>query len=116
MADKVLRWYIDGIVSRSKTEVGGTYRLDNDYYPIEVSLTCRVAGTGTEGTVIDINDDGESIFTTKPSLLPHNTQKVWSTVGHNVIREGSIITLDIDSINNLSQCRDLTVELYLDKS
>lgn len=116
MADKVLRWYIDGNISTAKVEVGGTYRIEGDWKPVKVSMTCRVACEGTSGTVIDINDDGVSIFSTRPSLLPYNTEKVWTTINQNTIRDDSIITLDIDSIASSAPCRDLTVELFLEEA
>ena len=111
--DKILRWYIDGNIARTKTEVGGTYLLDKDYYPVYVNITARIAGVGSTPTVIDINDDGVSIFTYKPALTENQTQKKWTTIPGNTLREGSIITCDIDQIFNQDTIRDLTVELGL---
>ncbi len=113
--DKVLRWYMDGTISRSKTEVGGTYILDADYVPEWVHLTARIAGNGSQPVVIDINDDGSSIFTDKPAITENQTEKQWTTVPGNTLREDSIITLDIDQTFNELACRDLTVELGLRK-
>ena len=111
--DKVLRWYIDGNISRSKTEVGGTYVLNADYYPEWVNMTCRLAGRGSTPMVIDINDDGTSIFENKPALTENQTEKRWTTIPRTVMREGSIVKLDIDQIFSEDTCRDLTVELGL---
>ena len=111
--DKILRWYIDGTISRSKTEVGGTYLLDGDYVPEWVHITARLAGQGSAPLVIDINDDGVSIFTYKPALTEAQTSHKWTTIPGDTMREGSLVTLDIDETFNELACRDLTVELGL---
>ena len=113
--DKVLRWYIDGNIARAKTEVGGTYYLDDDYVPEWVNITCRIYGEGSTSMVIDINDDGISIFDDKPTLTEKQTQKKWTTIPQTVMREHSEITLDIDQVFSVDTCRDLTVELGLRK-
>lgn len=115
MADKVMRWYIDGLISKEKTQVGGVYRLDDDYEPVEVYMNCRVAGAINTGTEIDICADGISIFDYKPVLNPNDTEKIWSTIPSDMLREGSIIRLDITGIPDETPCRDLTVELVLNK-
>lgn len=114
--DKVLRWYMDGTISRSKTEVGGTYILDADYVPEWVHLTVRKNGRGDAPLIVDINDDGSSIFSDRPALTDNQTEKQWTTVPKDTLREGSIITLDIDQTFNDLACRDLTVELGLRKA
>jgi hypothetical protein len=111
--DKILRWYIDGNISRTKTEVGGTYILDDDYVPEWVHITCRIAGVGSTPMLIDINDDDVSIFEDRPALTENQTEKKWTTIPANALRENSIIKLDIDQIFNEDTCRDLTVQLGL---
>jgi len=115
MADRVLRWYMDGNISRSKVEVGGTYLLDADYVPAWVHITARIAGRGSTPLVVDINDDGVSIFDDRPALTEYQTEKKWTTIPEDTLREDSIITCDIDQIFNEDTCRDLTVELGLRK-
>ena len=56
MADRILRWYMDGNISRDKVEVGGTYLLEDDYVPEWVHITARLAGKGATPMVVDIND------------------------------------------------------------
>ena len=113
MADRILRWYMDGNISRDKVEVGGTYLLEDDYVPEWVHITARLAGKGATPMVVDINDDGISIFDTKPALTESQTEKKWTTIPGNTLREGSIITCDIDQVFSEDTCRDLTVELGL---
>ncbi len=114
--DKVLRWYIDGTIARAKTEVGGTYILDDDYAPEWVNITVRVPGKGSVPLVLDINDDGTSIFTDRPAITDSQFEKRWTTIPGNTIRENSLITLDIDQNFSDLACRDLTVELGLRKT
>lgn len=109
-----LRWYIDGNIARTKSQVGGTYKLDRDYKPLVVHLSCRVAGKGSLPTEIDILDDGVSIFQSKPALLPNDTEKDWTTIPEDVMRKDSIITLDITGISDQDTPRDLTVELEVE--
>jgi len=113
--DRVLRWYIDGNISRVKTEVGGTYILDGNYVAEWVHLTARVAGRGDEPTIVDINDDGVSILTYNPALMNNQTAHLWTTVSPATLRENSVITCDIDQVSSEDTCRDLTVELGLRK-
>ena len=112
MADKIITWYVDGSISKPKVELAGTRYLDNHYAPEWVSITCRESGLGTP-TIIDINDDGESIFETQPAITEYQTAKVWTTIPGNTIRKGSILTMDVDQVFNSTWCRDLTVELGL---
>lgn len=111
--DRVLHWYIDGTIGRAKTEVGGTFYADADYAPVWAHITVRQVGHGKKPLVIDINDDGVSIFDTKPALTEYQTNHKWTTIPGRTIRAGSIITLDIDENFSDLACRDLTVELGL---
>lgn len=110
---KVLRWYMDGNISRTKVQVGGAHTLEADYAPQAVCLNCRLSGVGSTPLLVDIKDDGESISTDKPALTEYQTNKKWTTIPENTMREDSVITCDIDQIFNEETCRDLTVELLL---
>jgi hypothetical protein len=115
MADRTLRWYIDGNISRTKTQVDGIHKLDKDYRPIRVNMNVRLTGKGTTPTEVDILDDGVSIFTYRPAVNNNDTDKTWTTLQGNTMRKDSIVRLDITSISNLDTCRDLTVELDLEE-
>ena len=112
---KVLRWYMDGSISRTKTEVGGAHTLEGDYIPVAVCLKTRIAGKGAVPMVIDINDDGTSIFDNGAALTPYQTEKKWTTIPADTLRRDTVITCDIDQIFD-TPCRDLTVELFLQES
>jgi hypothetical protein len=107
---------MDGNISRAKTEVGGTYYLDADYEPQWVNITARIPGSGATPTIVDINDDGTSIFDTNPAITEGMDEHKWTTIPSNVMREGSRITCDIDQVFNEDTIRDLTVELGLVKT
>ena len=115
MADRILRWFIEGEQSSIKQEVGGTYMLDADYYPVSVHLSLKRTVKGTRPLKVDITDDGESIFDDKPALVANQTDKVWTTIPREVMREESIIKLNRDQVANLDPGDDLTVELYLEE-
>jgi hypothetical protein len=118
LADKILRWYIDGSISRVKTWVGGTYTLDADYRITQIDQTVREVGAITQPQLIDINADGISIFTNpdnRPAILPRQYFKTWTTIPDTILREGSVITLDIDQVFEETPCRDLTVEVRLEQ-
>ena len=110
----ILRWYIEGGISRVKTEVGGKHKLDKDYTPVRVNMMVRVVGSGSTSTIIDINDDGTSIFNDRPALMATHSEKTWATIPRKTLRKDSIITLDIDQIPDQQGARDLTVELELE--
>lgn len=109
---KTLRWFVSGELGKIKQQVGGTHILDADYIPIRVHLSTRRATKGTRPLKIDITDDGESIFNDKPALNAQS-DKVWTTIPEEVMREDSIIKLNLDQIANLDPGEDLTVELDL---
>lgn len=115
MVDKILRWYVDGNISRAKTQVGGVHKMDDDYRPLSVNMNVRIAGNGDVPTLIDIMDDGVSIFESQAAILNDMTDKTWTTLKDGVLREGSIIRLDIAQTARPTTCHDLTVELELEK-
>lgn len=118
MADLMLRWFLSGRLSEyggSKAEVQGSYRLDQDYKPVEVYMRTKVTSTG-RNLIVDINDDGESIFSSHPTLPSGLGEHTHTTINPVVMREGSIVTLDIDQVSNTAAGEDLTVILYLDKT
>jgi len=113
MANEVIRWYIDGTISRDKEEVGGVYTLVKNCVPDWVNLTVRVAGQGSLPLQIDIKDDGVSIFDSDylPALTENMTEHKWTTIPANKMRKGSKITCDINQTYSGIACRDLTIEL-----
>lgn len=60
MADRILVWHLDRLNGDSRQ--GPTYYLDRDYEPVAVRIYATIAPKDGE-LVIDIKDDGSSIFT-----------------------------------------------------
>ena len=115
MTDKILRWFVEGEQGGIKQEVGGTYILDADYYPVSVHLSLRRTTKGSRPLKIDITDDGVSILDGNKPALNAQSDKIWTTIPREVMREGSIIKLNRDQIANEDPGEDLTVELYLEE-
>jgi hypothetical protein len=118
MADKIVRWFREGQAAGIKTEIAGTFYMDADYIPLWVNLTCRRSPSGNRPLKIDITKelpgytDKESIFDDKPALNAQE-HKFWTTIPEEVIREGSIVRLDIAQVASEDPGEDLTVELGL---
>lgn len=71
-----------------------------DVYILAADARVKSAGT-TNATVFDINDDGSTKFTTKPSISSGSTSDL-NNVADNpstLVAEGSAITADIDSVS-----------------
>ena len=123
MSDRVIRWHIAGVLSETgvvdTNVMGDSHRADKDYRPINTYLRVKTAPKGT-GIQVDINDDGTSIFgTNQDPFLPDNTTEIECNTFVSpdvVIKEGSIITLDIDYVGDEYAGKDLVVELYLDEA
>jgi hypothetical protein len=117
-ADKIVRWFREGQAAGIKTEIAGTYYADADYIPLWVNLTCRRSPSGSRPLKIDITKESpgytvqESIFDDKPALNDQK-HKYWTTIPEDVIREGSILRLNLDQIASEDPGEDLTVELGL---
>ena len=116
MQDRILRWFIEGEQGEIDQEIGGTYILDGDFVPQWVHMSLKRATKGTRNLKIDITCDGVSIFDIKPSLVKNQSDKIWTTIPENVMREETIVKLNRDQVANIYTGEDLTVELGLRKT
>ncbi len=114
--DKILRWFIEGEQSSIKQQIGGTYMLDADYVPKWNHLGLKRATKGARPLKVDITDDGVSIFDDKPAIVAEQSDKVWTTIPAEVMREDSVLKLNRDQVADLDPGEDLTVELGLEES
>jgi hypothetical protein len=119
MADRILVWYIPGVLSNNVEgiNISTEYTLDKDYVPVRVTLRQKEAQSG-EPNVFDINDDGVSLFgDVKPSINQGLKDTEWTVFASNltVIQKDSVITLDADQISGATPGKDLTVQLDLMK-
>lgn len=125
MADRILRWHVAGVLSETgvvDTDVhGDAYQLDKDYRVLDTWLRVKTVSQGVGGTgiQIDINDDGTSIYgVNQEPVLPDNTQETTCNTFSSpdlILREGSVITFDVDKVGKEYSGKDLVVELYLEK-
>lgn len=86
----------------AETGVGKTFLLPYDIYVFGARLRYGTAPTTTKG-VWDVNDDGTSIFTTKPEIAASATMGSWQVAdcllatALTAVAADSLITTDYDS-------------------
>ena len=116
---KTITWHYGGLVQAGshdlKTRRGGAarFRVNKRYKPVEVRLSLASAPKA-DSLIIDINDDGVSLFDVRPSLVNGQDYRRWTTfseTGPTRIEDGSFLTLDIDE--TAAGAAALTVELDL---
>lgn len=122
MATRTLSWYVGGFLQATPHDgaerfgAGLKHVLDAHYNPVRLRL--RAGGAPKFGSVVlDINDDGTSIFTGGKPQLDQNTlskdHDVFSPLGQVRMEKDSVMSLSITSI--ASEAKDLTVELDMEE-
>ena len=119
MSDRTLTWFVPGVLSQNVegTNVSTEYVLDENYVPVRVVIRQKVA-QGSDPTIIDINDDGVSIFgTPKPAVAQGLPQTDWDVFERTLtmLEKDSIITLDVDQVSGTIPGEALTVHLELNR-
>ena len=93
------------------TDLAKTWYPSANVYPLSVDARDKTAGT-TNATVIDVNDDGTTIITTKPSIASGDTSdlnnKADSPSSAPILAD-SAVTIDVDSVSTTAP-----IELYVD--
>lgn len=123
MADRILHWHIPEVLSgRDVTDTdvyGNAFRMDRDYRVLDTWLRVKEVPVGIDGQgiQIDINDDGTSIYGEgQEPNLPDGTQEITSNTFSSpglVLKDESVITLDVDQVGQGYSGLGLVVELYL---
>ena len=108
---RVLVWHFEGGVAPG-TDRGPTYHTSVGYFATEVRLTAKAAA-GLVPTVIDINDDGVSIFKTTVNMAAGQLSARRRLYKAGRIEPDSVITLDVDESGALD---NFTVELFLEEA
>lgn len=105
-------WYIDGTVSAGNSQ-GATYAdYPFDFLPRFIRMHVDTAPSGA-ALIIDINDDGTSIFNTNAEIDDGGTEEDGNEeYTQSEIAAGSDITLDVDQVGSATAGADLTVCLY----
>lgn len=107
---RVERWVYFGTVGATGTNVAGNRYAAMDMKIYGADIRLGTAGSGT--TTVDINDDGTTMFTTKPSITTTNTSDLDNTaISGTVAAEDSKLTIDLDAVAGTAGV-DLYVELY----
>ena len=96
-----LEWIWPGYLSVA-TGVGRSHYADCDLVKFSVDFRIETAGTTSGNDTIDINDDGTTIITTKPSIAYTGTSDLDNVCDNptTVIAKDSKLTLDIDAVCN----------------
>lgn len=105
-------WFIPGTVT-ADTEQGPTYRLKRACTVEDVELHVQTAPTGAT-LIIDINEDGTTIFSTKPEIdISAETEDDNHVISDSALAAGAELTMDIDQIGSTVAGSDLTVLLHV---
>jgi len=94
------------------TNVSKTWKPAMGVYPISVDANVSTAGT-TNATTYDVNDDGTTIITTKPSIASEATADLNNVVDAptTAIAAASAVTVDIDAAST-TQAIDGYISLF----
>jgi hypothetical protein len=107
---RTMIWYVDGDVSTG-TQTGPTIIPENDITLIDIKLHVETAPTG-QALIVDINDDGVSVFSTNPEIDAAGTREDDNhAFGSTSIVAGSEVTFDVDQVGSGTAGADLTVML-----
>lgn len=95
----------------SGTDQAKTWYAPFALYVVTVDAYLKNTYTGSANT-FDVNDDGATIITTKPSITAGNSSDIDNVTDMGLIGVGSAITIDIDS-NGTPPSSDGSAYLYL---
>ena len=107
-------WNVAGVLS-ALAEVGGALIAPRDLVIEKAYIYCKDTGGTSGDTIVDINKNGTTIFTTqanRPTLAYDDGDKKAVSPAPDVtsLAEGDIVTIDIDAIPGTAS-EDLTVML-----
>lgn len=82
------------------TDLAKTFYAPYNIYVLSADAYVKTAGS-TNSTVFDINDDGTTKFTTKPTIASGSTSDTDNVADNpsTAVAKGSLITVDIDSVS-----------------
>lgn len=94
---RAVNWAVAGTIGATATDAAGHYYAPMDMKIFGADIRLGTAGSGT--TTVDINDDGTTMFTTKPSITTTNTSDLDNTADTGIVAaEDSKLTLDLDAV------------------
>lgn len=80
------------------TDLARTWYTEAPGYIVSADAKHKTAGT-TNATVYDINDNGTTLFTTKPSIASAATEDLDNVSDMAIVAANRAITIDIDSVS-----------------
>lgn len=91
------------------TDLAKTWYTPEQVYILSADAYHKTAGT-TNSTVYDINDDGTTKFTTKPTITTGTTSDIDNVADNpsTAVAKDSLITIDVDSVSTTAP-----VEAYI---
>lgn len=111
-----IQWHIEADPLAVGARQGATARADGLLKLTKAVATVEKAPTGAD-LVIDINDDGTSVFgATKLVVAAGATSGTRTFTGAAVtVADASLLTLDIDQVGSTEPGEFLTVHLYAER-
>jgi len=107
----MLVWYLDDDIQVA-TDYVATYYAPVDMILKDVKMDADIAPTGAD-FVIDINEAGSTVLSTKPQMDIGTTTETGSHVfSDTFIDKGDTVTLDVDQIGSTVSGCGVTVMLY----
>jgi len=104
-------WFVAGPVAVG-TEKVCTFRMKRATIIEDVELHVKIAPTGAT-LIVDINDDGTTVFNTKPEIDISGTVEDDNHVfSDTALAAGGELTMDIDQVGSTNNGTDLTVLLH----
>jgi len=88
--------------SVATSNISKTWRNSDDVYILSADLWLETAGSGSGSTVVDINDDGTTKFSTKPTITSTGQSDIDNVADNpsTAVTKGSAITVDVDSVTS----------------
>jgi hypothetical protein len=88
--------------SAATSNISKTWRNSDDVYILSADLWLETPGSGSGSTVVDINDDGTTKFTTKPTITSTGQSDIDNVADNpsTAVTKGSAITIDVDSVTS----------------
>ena len=110
-APRTYVWFIKGTVATG-TEQGATYRMKRATTVEDVELHIKTAPTGA-ALIVDINDAGTTIFSTKPEIdISGTVEDDNHVISDTALAAGAELTMDVDQVGSSEAGVDLTVLLH----
>ncbi len=104
-------WFVPGDVATG-TEQGPTFRMKRATIIEDVELHVKTAPTGA-ALIVDINEDGTTVFTTKPEIdIAGTTEDDNHIFSDTALAAAAELTMDIDQVGSTVTGADLTVLLH----